>query len=141
LAVVAVIDVSGSVRRFGGVMDDQGRYIPAIERARALIERLEAARGPDDLLGVVIFDGQRRAIATPTRADTTGRSIDVRLADGTDIASALRAAAAMIPPTATGRIVLMSDGSQTRGDALEAALDISAARRLGEGRRGVIPVD
>jgi Ca-activated chloride channel family protein len=141
LAVVAVIDVSGSVQRFGGMTDEEGRYVPAIERARAVIDRINAARGPDDMLGIVVFDGQTRAIATPTRADPTARPIDVRRADGTDIASALRAAAAMIPPAATGRIVLMSDGAQTRGDALGAALDVSAARALGEGRRGAVPVD
>ncbi|MFG0284909.1 MAG: VWA domain-containing protein [Phycisphaerales bacterium JB039] len=142
VAVVAVIDISGSVRRFGSAVDEEtGRRMSAIERAEALIERLNEGRGPDDLLGVVVFDGQAGAVATPTRADPTGRAIDLQMRDGSDLAGALRTAAAMIPPTATGRIVLMSDGAQTRGDALDAALDVSAARALGEGSRGAIPID
>src|SRR5690606_30501841 len=73
LAVVAVVDVSGSVQRFGGLTTAEGRYIPAVDRARAMIERLSDGRGPDDMLGIVVFDGRATTIATPTRADPTGR--------------------------------------------------------------------
>ncbi|HLQ45191.1 MAG TPA: VWA domain-containing protein, partial [Planctomycetaceae bacterium] len=42
--------------------------------------------------------------------------------DGTDIAAAIEAAAAAMPPDFVPRIVLLTDGNQTRGDALQAAL-------------------
>lgn len=42
--------------------------------------------------------------------------------DGTDIAAAIEAAAAAMPPDYVPRIVLLTDGNQTRGDALQAAL-------------------
>lgn len=41
---------------------------------------------------------------------------------GTDLASALEVAAAAIPPSYVPHIVLLSDGNQTKGDALKAAL-------------------
>src|SRR5580765_7869119 len=70
----------------------------------------------------------------PTRADLTSRSIDLQIADGTDIGAALRYAAAMIPPDAAGRLILVTDGDQNAGDAL------AAAREVG-GRRGMVPID
>ena len=42
--------------------------------------------------------------------------------DGTDIAAAIEAAAAAMPPDYVPRILLLTDGNQTRGDALQAAL-------------------
>ncbi len=41
---------------------------------------------------------------------------------GTDIASALEVAVAAIPPSYVPHVVLLSDGNQTKGDALKAAL-------------------
>ena len=41
---------------------------------------------------------------------------------GTNIAAALEVAAAAIPPASVPRIVVLSDGNQTAGDALKAAL-------------------
>jgi Ca-activated chloride channel family protein len=41
---------------------------------------------------------------------------------GTDIASALEVASAAIPPSFVPHIVLLSDGNQTKGDALKASL-------------------
>ncbi len=56
--------------------------------------------------------------------------------DGTDIAAAIEAAAAAMPPDYVPRIVLLTDGNQTRGDALQAAL--ATAHR--GGRREPIPI-
>ena len=49
---------------------------------------------------------------------------------GTDIASALQVAAAAIPPFYVPRIVLLSDGNQTMGDAREAALALRGKVRV-----------
>src|SRR6185503_21244258 len=51
--------------------------------------------------------------------------------DGTDLAAAIRRALAEVPPDSAARIVLLSDGVSTRGDALgEAALAAAAGVRI-----------
>lgn len=139
LAVVGVVDVSGSVRLFGdGVPGPDGKPLDPLSAARAYFAAAFKGRGPEDLAGLVVFDGTAMAVATPTRADISDRSLEVRMVDGSDIAAAMRYAAALIPPDAAGRIVLVSDGNQTTGDALGAAREVAA--RKGEGRSG-LPVD
>jgi len=123
--VVFVIDVSGSVRRFAAPIAQEEELVDPLRAAQLMLERLSGGRGPDDLLGVIAFDGQSMAIATPSTAPVGGRSIDVSSREGTDIETALRQAAALIPPDAAGRIVLISDGNETVGDALSAANDLA----------------
>ena len=64
LAVVGVVDLSGSVRRFGGFApgEDAGSFA-----RRYFADRLEN-RGADDLFGMVVFDGRSLTVATPGRA-------------------------------------------------------------------------
>lgn len=141
LAVIGVVDVSGSVRRYGDAgAGADGRRIAPAEAARAFFDRAGRNRGPDDLLGLVVFDGRSLAVATPTRSDISSRTLDITLAEGTDISAALRYAAAMIPPDAAGRLVLMSDGNETAGDALNAAEEVSV-RRASESPAGKVPID
>lgn len=116
LAVVALVDVSGSVRRFY----DGGRDV-ALEQAREALSRVARARSPEDLLGVVVFDGRAAAVAAPSEADPSGRSLDWRLADGTNIARAIELGRSLVPARASARLLLFSDGNQTSGDALAAA--------------------
>ncbi len=140
IAVVGVLDVSGSVRRFADAgRDPEGKPIDPLEAARTFFAGTLKDRGPDDVFGLVVFDGRALAIATPSRADPTDRPLIEPMAEGTDIAAALRYAAALLPPDATGRLVLISDGIQTAGDAEEAAREL-AGRDSSHGRRG-IPVD
>lgn len=142
LAVVAVIDASGSVRRFApGGVDEQGRPISAVDRARAWLSEASRGRGADDLLGVVVFDGQAMAVAAPTAGDPLDRPLEAAGVEGTDIAGALRLARALIPADAAGRIVLFSDGNQTSGDAAAAAREVAASTRGGSGARGATPID
>jgi len=57
--------------------------------------------------------------------------------DGTDLGSAIRRGLAEVPPDSAARIVLVSDGVSTRGDALgEAALAAAAGVRI-----DVVPLD
>lgn len=141
IAVIGVVDVSGSVRRFAGAADAgngaDGRPSDPIEAARRFFAGAIKERGPDDLLGLVVFDGRSLAVATPTRGDPTDRPLEGAMVEGTDIEGALRYAAALIPPDAAGRIVLISDGIETTGDAERAAKDL-AGRASG---RAAAPVD
>ncbi len=139
LAVIGVVDVSESVRMFGE--GDPGApkrtSAGALDAARAYFDRAFAGRGPEDLAGLVVFDGRALAVAMPTRGDISGEAssgLDIRIADGTDIGAAIRYAAAMIPPDAAGRLVLVTDGDQNAGDALAAAGEAG-------GRQRTVPID
>ncbi|MEZ6232925.1 MAG: VWA domain-containing protein [Phycisphaerales bacterium] len=138
LAVVAVVDVSGSVLRYGPqVVDEQGRREAIVDRVRGWLARSTRGRGPDDLLGIVVFDGQALAVAAPTAGDPLDRPFEAAGAEGSDLGAALRLARALIPADAAGRIVLISDGNQTAGDAIGAAREASSPR----GQRGPTPID
>ncbi len=144
LAVVAVFDVSDSVKQFAelGATPD-GRRIAPTEAMLDWLNRAGARRGPEDLLGAVVFDGRSIALATPTPGKPGLTTLDYAMAEGTDIARALKFAAAIIPADAAGRIVLASDGNETSGDALAAARETSAARAFsaaGAGR-SALPID
>jgi len=144
LAVVGVVDLSGSVSRFADLgIDDQGRSIAPSDAARAYFERALSDRGPDDLFGLVVFDGQALAVATPSVANVLERPFEIVSAEGTDIASALRRAAAMVPPDAAGRLVLISDGAETSGSAARAAQELAGLARGvdADGRATGLPVD
>lgn len=128
LAVVAVVDVSESVRRWGtaaAALEDPANRGAITERMKAFLAATTKDRGPEDLLGLVVFDGKPVALASPTIADPTQTSLDVRVASGTNIAEALQLARAMIPQDAAGRILLFSDGVSTQGDTLAAAKALS----------------
>ncbi|MCA9272932.1 MAG: VWA domain-containing protein [Phycisphaerales bacterium] len=142
VAVVAVVDVSDSVRRFGWLgLDSEGNRIDVLESVTRSLRSLDAGRGPDDLLGIVVFGGDSAAIATPTRASIVGRDLDVRLAEGTDLAGAIRLAGAMVPPDAAGKLLVVSDGNQTLGDALEATREVTSRSSTGSLGIDVVPID
>ena len=122
LAVVLVVDVSESVDRYATAgIDDQGRPIPMRAEMDRLVRQLDQARGPDDLFGIVAFAERPIAIATPTTARIADRVIEPIPSDGTDIAGAIDFARSLIPPDATGRILLVTDGNETTGNAAQAA--------------------
>jgi hypothetical protein len=126
-AVILVADVSGSVSSTGS----------GTSAARALADRLDVGRGPDDLLGIVLFDGRASSLALPTAGSIGERSWEMAGADGTDIERALRFGSALVPAGASGRVLLLSDGNQTSGDAIGAASEL-ASRGI---RVDVVPIE
>ena len=135
LAVIAVVDVSDSVRRYADRFADlpktAGEPRPAWDQAlRDVLARATEGRGPDDLFGVVAFDGRSIAIAAPATTDPADTTIDYHFADGTNIADGIRLAGLMFPPDAARRMLLISDGVETQGDALDAAREVSSAGGL-----------
>ena len=120
VALVFVIDVSASVAPDSrqGVLD-----VINAEIGRA---------GPRDYLGVVIFAREPSVELAPTRKEALG---DWRLNeiasnpqnDYTDVAAALRLAAAIVPEDATGRLVLVSDGNENLESAMAEAQLLRAA--------------
>ncbi len=152
LAVIGVVDVSGSVRTMAPEREIDGVRRSPLEQARAWLKAASEGRGPDDLLGVVAFDGSALVVGTPRGGsprrdeaasdltDVLDRPLDIQLREGTDIAGALRLAQSVFPPDAARRIVLLSDGNETSGDALAAARAMARARGDASGSRST-PVD
>ncbi|MFK7959193.1 MAG: VWA domain-containing protein [Phycisphaerales bacterium] len=161
LTVVAVVDISGSVRRFaepdsigpddGGIDRrpvfgdaaagsdpnvDQFRGSASsltLSRIRDWLELAAAGKRRTDRLGVVVFDGSARATLAPLSGDLPPLTLDVRGADGSSIEEAVRLGLALMPADTTHRIVLISDGNQTRGDATAAA-ELAAGGRANRAR-------
>jgi uncharacterized membrane protein len=109
LAVVFLVDASDS--------------IDAAARAQAeqYIREAMARMTPDDRAGIVVF-GKNALVERPVSAakEFSGiASAPVRL--DTNIAEAIRLGLAMFPADAARRLVILSDGVETLGNAVEAA--------------------
>ena len=61
--------------------------------------------------------------------------------NATDLAAAIRSAAGAMPPDYVPRIVLLTDGNQTIGDALQAALGTASVVRSKSSSSTLIPID
>lgn len=141
-AVIVVADLSGSVRAFADApREDFPRDPGAVARLERLLANLARERGPDDRVGLVVFGERALASVLPTRGDITQAPIELDVGEGTDIENALRYAAALAPPDASTRLLLVSDGVETSGDALAAARAAIADASLGAGvRLDVAPI-
>lgn len=103
---------------------DVSESVPADKQheATTLLSQLSKKKSSADQTGVIVF-GERPSIETSTvkNYEYEGRLLSTVGADRTDIASALRLAMAAFPADAMRRIVLLSDGNENFGSALEAA--------------------
>jgi uncharacterized membrane protein len=118
LAVVVALDRSRSIDLVPG----------ADARVRAELQVAEKSMHDDDRIGTVVF-GAEAAVEDPLRPKSeTAPPQRVEVGrDATDLEAAIRRAIAELPADAVGRVVLVSDGVQTRGDALAAAAVAVAA--------------
>ena len=143
VAVIACVDLSGSVRRFFDARalgtGADGAPLTLAGAVGRFLEEGAASRRPDDLAGVVVFGARPAATGlVQPGAFRVPEKWTVR-EEATDIGQAIRLAGAMIPPDASGRIVVFSDGVETQGSALLAAGAI--AGRGGTGAARGIRVD
>ncbi|QYK55791.1 MAG: VWA domain-containing protein [Fimbriimonadaceae bacterium] len=109
MATVFVVDRSDSVQ-------DAER-----DRADAFVREAMQKLGPDDMAGVVAFGATPLLDSAPGgRRDFPGVQSKV---DGSasDIAAAIRLASASFPEGKARRIVMLTDGNETRGDLMQAA--------------------
>ena len=105
LAVVFLVDVSDSV--------PQARQ----EQAWAFVREALASMGPDDQAGVVVF-GADALVERPMSADRNlGEVASVPRTHQTDLAAAVRLGLALFPPGAARRMVVLTDGRPTVGEA------------------------
>ena len=106
------------------VVGDASRSVPLALRQSAqdwLARRAADRPEPRDRVGAVTFG---RGVEIQSVPSATAVPETIRFggdAVGTDIASALRTAIATLPSDTVNRIVLVSDGVETSGNALEAA--------------------
>lgn len=164
IAVIGIVDLSGSVRElFDPGKDARGRPRTVLQAAAEHLNRSARARRPDDVSALLVFDRTAGVLFPIERrllgGETNGAFLDLEAVTdvmpgtsgsrpATDIAGALRLAAAMAPPDAVTRLILFTDGRQTQGDALKAAAELSRRAAGGEKAgdqvrqaRAGIPVD
>ncbi len=116
VAVVAVVDAS--------------RSVPESLRTSAqawIQDRAKDKSSPQDRLGVVTFARGAEIQSKPESDPRLRFASHAGDATGSDLAAGLRMAVAVMPRDARKRIVLMSDGNETSGNALEAAQVARAA--------------
>jgi uncharacterized membrane protein len=118
IAVVVAVDRSRSMDLVPG----------ADARARTELQVAEKSMHDDDRIGTIVF-GAGGAVEDPPRPrgeTSLPQRVEVGR-DATDLEAAIRRSLAELPADAVGRIVLVSDGVQTRGDAIAAASAAVAA--------------
>jgi uncharacterized membrane protein len=109
LAVVFLVDVSDSVSE------------AEQERALAFVEEALAAMGPDDRAAVVLFGADALAERPMMSGGELGEIASIPRTNQTDLEGAIRASVALFPAGAARRMVILSDGRPTLGDAEQAA--------------------
>ncbi|MEK6322800.1 MAG: VWA domain-containing protein [Acidobacteriota bacterium] len=120
LALIFLVDVSASVAQ-----DNRQEVLDFINSEIA-------NAGPRDYIGVIAFAREPSVELAPARKVALG---DWRITeissnpprDYTDIAAALRLAAALVPEDAAGRFVLISDGNENLEHSIEEAEMLRAA--------------
>jgi len=108
MAVIYLVDRSRSA---------EGADPAPLDSARASVE----AMGSDDLAGLVTFGASAATEVSPSPRPTFGVARASVPRDATDLGAAIRRGLADLPGDHAPRLVLISDGAQTRGDALAAA--------------------
>ena len=107
-ATIFMADLSDSIRGKKSEMD--GFISEAVSHA-----------GNRDITGLIAFADESRVIRMPQDTAGFGSLPDRMQSDGTNIEKAMLLARSIIPEDAAKRLVLLSDGKETKGDALEAA--------------------
>jgi Mg-chelatase subunit ChlD len=145
LALAGLTWMRPTTRQFVVVAVDQSLSVGGNATIQRFLDELAAANviGSEDRVALLPFAVRPGAVSilasgefvvppTHNSPPTTRHSFT----DGTDIAAALEAAAAAVPPEYVPRILLLTDGNQTRGDALQTALALASR----ESRGGPIPI-
>ncbi len=115
LAVVFLIDASDSMS-------------PEAQAAAAqFVEQALDAMGPDDQAAVIVFGGEAVIERGMSPSPELGGLTSIPATNATDLAEAIRLGLALYPSGAARRMVILSDGAATTGDA-EAAARLAAAQ-------------
>ncbi|MDO8363528.1 MAG: VWA domain-containing protein [Actinomycetota bacterium] len=108
------------------VLDGSASLGPAGDAAALLWLQDALSKRPDDALSaVVVFGGDARLDRVLEQSSTFEGAAVVIDDTSTDIATALRLGGAVLPSDARRRVVIISDGRATSGDALEEARQLA----------------
>jgi uncharacterized membrane protein len=91
------------------------------KRAKEFIDQAMRSLGPNDMAGVVTFGKNAMVDAAPGGRRELGQVLSEVDGSASDLAAAIRLATASFPDGKSRRIVVLSDGNETAGDASEAA--------------------
>jgi len=114
LAVVFLVDVSDSVSE------------PERERALAFVEEALAAMGPDDQTALVLFGADALVERPMMGGGELGAVASIPRTHQTDLEGAIRLGTVLLPSGAARRMVVLSDGRPTMGEAEQAVRSASA---------------
>ncbi len=107
------------------ISDSNKKSMNEIER---FIDEAMKNAGKKDLTGVISFAAESRVLKMPSKEDTVV-SINSRIkSDSTDIEKAIVLARSIMPDNTAKRVVLLTDGKETSGNAIETA---SLMNRIG----------
>lgn len=109
LATMFIVDLSDSVQE-----KDRNTAMEFVDKALGSLSA-------DDMGGVVAFGAAPQMESAPGGRRTLGRLSSKVDGSASDLASAIRLAAATLPEGKGRRIVILSDANETRGDAAQAA--------------------
>lgn len=118
LSVVFLVDSSDSM-----LVPLEISGIETTPRGLALeyVRRALQAMGPDDEAGVILFGGDAVVERGLSPSETLDVPTSIVTSIQTDIAGAIRLGLALLPSDTARRMVILSDGLETSGDAQEAA--------------------
>lgn len=104
------------------VVDRSASVEAARAESMALLAEAWKARGPADRSAVVFFGGEARVVQPLGSTLPSWDEVVSLRPNATDIEAAVRLGMSLIPEGAAGRLVLLTDGLETRGDAAAALL-------------------
>lgn len=104
---------------------DQSESVPAEVRnnSSAIINDILKKKRPNDEVGVIVFGGNPsiETMAVPKIENLDGSYKSIIDPSLTDVSAALRLALSAFPNDTMNRVVLLSDGNENKGSALETA--------------------
>ena len=95
------------------------------KRSEEFVQEAVDKLGPDDVSGIVVFGNQPMIESVPGGKRQITDISGATDGSGSQLAAALRLAAATFPEGKSRRIVVLSDGNETSGDAVEAVQALS----------------
>ena len=101
---------------------------PQQEAAQKYVNKASAGKKKNDRAGVLVFGSEAALESTANTAIDLRKINAVVGTERTDLAGAIRLGTAAFPETGQKRLVLLSDGNENMGEALNAVL---AAKPLG----------
>jgi len=109
---------------------DRSKSVPSAQQDQALtlVNRITTEKKRMDKAGVIVFGTEASIDRLPNERIVLDKIEAVVDEERSDIASAIRLATAAFPETGQKRIVLMSDGNENMGDAMNA---VAGARMQG----------